>query len=492
MASEQQGITVRKADNFSEWFTEIIQKSELVDIRFGVAGFIVHRPWAFKIIRKIYESLEAEVEMQGHEPYLFPRVVKEADLMKEEEHAGFTPEVFWVAEAGDKKMEERFALPPTGEAQIYPTYSRWFRSYKELPFKGYQSRITVFRNEMTTRPFLRGREFCFFETHNVYAEHKDALDQIELDLEICKKVITEKIGIPFYYFKRPKWDTFLGADNTFVADTLMPDGRRNQLASTHDLGTNFSKAYDIKFRGKDGKQHLAFQTCFGPGVWRIMAALIGFHGDDQGLVLPFDIAPIQVVIIPITFKKKKEASEKVLQICAKLEKDLQKKGIKVKFDNTDESPGAKYNNWEMKGVPIRIEIGPKDIEKDLVMMALRTGGEKKSVKQKDLAKEVTKAAKQIDKVIHKRALDNFKENVRDAKNLKETLKILETKRGFVRVPWCSVDSNGEACESKLKEASQGGRVCGTFYPKPEKVKKGQKCIVCEKVAKHIVYIAKSY
>jgi prolyl-tRNA synthetase len=492
MASEQQGIQVKKSENFSEWFSEVISKSDLVDIRFGLAGFIVHKPWAYKIIRKIYEYLEEEVENQGHEPYLFPRVVKESDLMKEEEHAGFTPEVFWVSEAGDKKMEERFALPPTGEAQIYPMYSKWFRSYKDLPFKGYQSRIMVYRNEMTTRPFLRGREFCFFETHNVYNTHQEVLDQIEEDVGTCETVIRKKIKIPFYYFKRPEWDKFMGADATFVADTLMPDGKRNQLGSTHDFGQKFSKAYNIKIRAKDGKMHYVFQTAFGPGIWRIMAAIIGIHGDDQGLVLPFDLSPLQVVIIPITFKNKKDESKKVLKVCRKIEKVLRKKGIRAKFDNTDESPGAKYNNWELKGVPIRVEIGPKDLERDSVMLALRIGGDKKSVKQKELVNEIKKSAEVIDIAIEKRALEYFKENVRDASTQAEAVKILNNQRGFVRGPWCSVKLEGEACEAVLKEKSTGGRVCGTLFPKSETVVKGQKCLVCNKQANHIVYLAKSY
>src|SRR3989344_4634493 len=192
------GISVKKDHDFSEWYTQVVQKAELADIRFGVQGFIVHRPWGFFIIRKIYEYLEKELEdVQGHLPYLFPTVVKQENLMKEKEHAGFTPNVFWITKGGDKTLEERFALRPTGEAQIYPMYSLWLRSYKDLPFKGYQSRISVFRNEMTTRPFLRGREFLFFETHDVFYKHEEALKQIDQDLETCKNVIGDKIKIPF-------------------------------------------------------------------------------------------------------------------------------------------------------------------------------------------------------------------------------------------------------------------------------------------------------
>ncbi len=487
-----QGITVKKDEDFSEWYSQVVQKAELADIRFGVQGFIVHRPWGFFITRKIYEYLEKEVEAQGHLPFLFPSVVKEENLMKEEEHANFTPEVFWVSEAGDKKIEERFALKPTGEAQIYPVYSLWFRSHKDLPFKGYQSRISAFRSEKTTRPFLRGREFMFFETHDVFNTHQEALDQIQLDLKTCEDVIRKQIKIPFFYFKRPAWDKFMGADATFTPDTLMPDGKRNQLASTHDLGHNFSKAFDIKVRGKDGEQHFAWQTCFGPGVWRIMAALIGIHGDDKGLVLPFDMAPTQVVIVPITLAKKPELSKKVMQACEKLEQDLRTAGYRVCFDTRDMSPGARYSEWELKGVPVRIEVGPRDLEQEQATIVLRNAEEKKAVPLSDVVKDIPCLAEKLDATIAKKSEEYFNDRVRDADSLKDAIKTMEKHRGFIRVPWCSVDWEGEKCEEQLKDKTNGARVCGTFYPKEEKVKAGQKCIVCEKEAKHIVYLAKSY
>jgi prolyl-tRNA synthetase len=487
-----QGITVKKDENFSEWFTQVIQKAELADIRFGIQGFIVHKPWGFFIIRKIYEYLEAEVEKQGHLPFLFPTTVKESDLTKEKEHAGFTPDVYWVSEAGNKKLEERFALRPTGEAQIYPMYSLWFRSYKDLPFRGYQSRISVFRNEMTTRPFLRGREFLFFETHDVFNTHEEALKQIKNDLHTCNEVIKNKIKIPFLYFKRPAWDKFMGADNTFTPDTLMPDGKRNQLGSTHDLGVNFSKAFNIKVKNKEGKEQHAWQTCFGPGVWRIMAALIGINGDDQGLILPFDMAPKQIVIIPITFAKKASVSKKVISTCKKLATILEKNNFRTIFDDADLSPGEKYNRWELKGVPIRIEIGPREIEEKLVSLVLRTSKEKFKVKMSSLVSEISKKASQLDKTIQNNSLYYLKGKVRETESLKELIEILNDGGGFVKVPFCTVEKEGEECEEELKTKTKGGKVCGTFYPKEEKVKPKQKCIICGKKAKHIVYVAKSY
>jgi len=485
----KEGINFKKEENFSEWYSEIVQKADLADIRFGIQGFIVHKPWGFLILRKIYEYLEKEVESQNHLPFLFPIAVKEKNLKKEKEHAGFTPEVFWVSEAGDKKIEERFALRPTGEAQIYPVYSLWFRSHKDLPFKGYQSRITVFRNEMTTRPFLRGREFMFFETHDVFNTHEEAKQQIEDDLDTCKKVIYDKIKIPFYYFKRPTWDKFKGADETFTPDTLMPDGKRNQLASTHDLGHNFAKAYDIKVVGKDGKENYVWQTCFGPGIWKIMAALIGIHGDDKGLILPFDMAPLQIVIIPITFGKK---DDKLMKKAKEMESKIKKEGYKVKMDERDESPGFKYHHWELLGVPLRIELGQNEMKGNSLTLSLRTEDKKRKIKNKELMSSIKKLSLKLDKDIKNKADDYFKNNTKNAYSIKDLKSLIEKNKGFVKVPFCSVDKDGEKCADILKFETEGGSVCGTLYPKEEKVTSNQRCIVCNKKANHIVYVAKSY
>ena len=488
MKETQEGVTVKKQDNFSEWYSQVIQKAELADIRFGVQGFIVHRPWGFFIIKKIYEYLEKEIEDDNHVAFLFPTVVKEENLMKEKEHAGFTPEVFWVSEAGSKKIEERFALRPTGEAQIYPLYSLWFKSYKDLPFKGYQSRISVFRNEMTTRPFLRGREFLFFESHDVFNTHEEVLKQVDKDLEICTKVIHNKCKIPFLFFKRPQWDKFKGAKDTFTPDTLMPDGKKNQLASTHDLAQNFAKAFNIKVMKENEKEEYVWQTCFGPGIWRIMAALIGIHGDDNGLILPWDMAPIQIVIVPVYFSSKN--TKLIVKKCKEIETKL--KEYRVKFDNTDSSPGYKYNHWELRGVPIRIEIGPKEVKENKITLSLRTNPKNKiSVKLKDLVKEIEKNSTLIDKKIEEKAILYFKDKTKKTDSYNELKKMIKDYSGFVKIPFCSVDLDGEKCADKLKEETTAN-VSGTLYPKEDKIKQGQKCIICGEKANHIIYVAKSY
>ena len=488
--SKEEGITAKK-DEFSEWYTQVINKAELADIRFGIQGFIVHRPWGFLIIRKIYEYLEKEVERDSHIPFLFPIAVKEADLNKEKEHAGFTPNVFWVGEAGSEKLEERFALRPTGEAQIYPMYSLWFRSYKDLPFKGYQSRISAFRNEMTTRPFLRGREFLFFETHDVFNTHEESLKQIKKDLEICKEVIYKKLKIPFLYFKRPQWDKFKGAVNSFTPDTIMPDGKRNQLASTHDLGQNFSKAYNIKVAGEDKKEEYVWQTCFGPGIWRIMAALIGIHGDDKGLILPFDTSPIQIVIVPILFSDKKLEGIKTIKKCKEIGKNIEKLGYKILLDDSEGSPGYKYNKWELKGVPIRIEIGPKELKEKKITLVKRTDNKRIKINIKSIGKEIKKNADMLDRQIKTKADNYFKDNTKNANSINELKELLKKHRGFIKVPFCSIEMDGEKCSNILKKETDGGDICGTLYPKEDKLI-NNKCIICNKKANHLVYVVKSY
>ncbi len=492
MAKEDKkiGITAKKNENFSEWFTQVCgeQGARLVDIRYGVQGCLVHRPWAYKILRKIYELIEKEVEKDGHEPLLFPTLIPEENLQKEKEHAGFTPEVFWVTEAGDQKLDRKLALRPTGETEFYPMYSLWVKSYNDLPLKCYQSRMTVFRNEMTTRPFLRGREFLFFETHDVFSTHESALEQIKKDMKTMERVVWDKLRIPFIFFRRPQWDKFKGADDTYASDSLLPDGRRTQISSTHDLGHNFAKAFSIAFTDETGKSCPAWQTTFGPGIWRIMASLIAVHGDDKGLVLPFFLAPVQIVIIPILFAGGKE-NDKVIKFAKEIEKQVGEIGFAVKLDDSAQTPGFKFNQWEMMGVPIKIEIGPKEANSEKITMSYRTGAKKETFGLNDLKKTIEWMAEQLDKDIKKRAEKYFKENTKDAKTLKDVQKIIKNHRGFVKIPFCSNELDGKKCAETLKAETGGADVCGVNYN--EKDTASGKCAVCEKTAREIVYVAKS-
>jgi prolyl-tRNA synthetase len=478
----------KKETNFSEWYTELVSESgaHLADVRYGIQGAIVETPWAVRIIRAFEEMLEKEVEADGHEPMLFPTIVPEIYMKKEKEHiTGFAPELYWVTEGGGKKLDERYYLRPTGESQIFPMYSIWIRSWKDLPFKRYQSRISVFRFESTTRPYLRGREFNFFETHNVFMNHEQALKQIKADMGYCENVIHKKLGIPFMFVKRPQWDKFAGAVDTYGAETIV-DGKVNTVASTHDFGQKFAKAYNITFTDDKRTKQFGWQTTLGPGMIRIMAALISIHGDNYGLVLPFDVAPIQVVIIPILFEKK---SAEVDKKCRQLEKALKDHGIRVKYDDSENTSGWKFNEWEMKGVPIRIEIGPREVKEKKLTIVRRDTKKKETISEKDLAKTIKEYSESLLKSLAKKAETELKNSITDAKTYAELKKILETKRGMVRAPFCSIDFDGQNCAEKL-QSETSAKVRGTLFNKTEKA--SGKCIVCGKPAKQIVYIAKSY
>ncbi|MFX0090076.1 MAG: proline--tRNA ligase, partial [Candidatus Hodarchaeota archaeon] len=413
--SEELGMTVKKAD-FSEWFSEVCQKAELADLRYNIQGFIVHRPRAMRIIKRVYEFYERELEKTGHEPVLFPVVIPEENLLKEAEHVkGFAPEVFWVTHAGDKKLEKRLALRPTSETAMYQMYSLWVRSHRDLPLKLYQS-VAVYRNEMTTRPFLRGREFLWIEAHDVFRDHDGVMKQVKEDMEIARTVIHDILGIPFFFFRRPQWDKFPGAVDTYASDTLMPDGKVNQLSSTHDLGMNFAKVFNVEFVNEEGKLEYAWQTCYGPGIWRIMAALIAIHGDDKGLVLPFVVSPTQIVIVPILTTDKQ-----IMMKCQTIQKTLTDAGFRVHLDIREETPGYKYNDWELKGVPLRIEIGQREISKDFVTLHRRDIGERVEISDRELTKHLENVIEDYSNNLKKRAKESFDKGIVDAKTKEDVI-----------------------------------------------------------------------
>ena len=482
---EEIGITVKKDENFSEWFSQVVAKARLADIRYGLQGFIVHREWGFKILRKIYELFEEEVEKNGHEPVLFPIAIPEKFFEKEKEHVeGFAPEVFWVTRAGNDDLEEPFALRPTSETAFYSMYSLWIRSWKDLPFKRYQSRICVYRYESQTRPFLRGREFLFFETHCAFRTHEEALKQVEEDMKILKKIMEEKLFIPFIFFRRPKWDKFAGAQDTYAADSVMPDGRVSQIGSTHDLGQRFSKAFEVTFKDEDMKDKYVWITCFGPGIWRIMASIIAIHGDDKGLILPSSIAPYHCVIIPIYFKgKEKEVDEKAIEV----QKILSEQGFSVAVDtNKEKTAGFKFNEWEMLGIPLRIEIGPKEVKDNTCVIVRRVDRNKNSVPVKNLVEEIEKELKINDKLLKKRSKRYHV--ITKAETFEDVKKLVG--KGFIKAPFCSIDETAEKCAEKLQETTNL-KVRGIPLEDEEKAK-GKKCIICGKPAKYIVYLAKAY
>ncbi len=486
--AEQEGITVKKAENFSEWYTQVVQKAELADIRYNVKGFVVFMPWSVQTMNRMFELFEKELQRTGHVPALFPAVIPESNFKLESEHVkGFLPEVFWVTEAGSRgeNVEERLALRPTSETAIYKMYSIWVRSWRDLPLKIYQ-RCQVWRYETkATRPFIRSREFHWIETHDVFANQKEAEDQVKEDMKTTEKVIHGNFAVPFLFFQRPEHDKFPGAVHTYAADTLMPDGKVLQLPSTHLLGQNFSKPFNIKFVDKDKSDKFAYQTCYGPSVSRIIAAVISLHGDDKGLVLPPDISPVQVIIVPIYFSEKEKKA--ILGEIEVMQKKFEAEGILVKVDTREEyTPGWKFNFWEMKGVPLRIEIGPKDIAKKQVVAARRDTGKKETVKQGSIVNSVKKILEDIQKNLRDKADNAFEENMHETNELGELKGMLEDEGGLVKINWCGE----EACAEAIRTQTNGGVIRGTLFGKKEKITGN--CINCKKTAKEVVYVAKQY
>lgn len=438
-------------------------------------------------MNNMFDILEEVLQRKDHLPMLFPTLIPESNLVRESQHVeGFVPQVFWIQDIGDgEKLEEKLALRPTSETAIYPMYSLWVRSWRDLPMKLYQ-RCSVFRSEIkSTRPFLRGREFLWIESHNVFATHDEVKAQVMEDLETTKEVVTDNFGIPVLVFRRTQWDKFPGGLNTYAADTLMPDGKVIQLPSTHDLGDNFARAFDIKYLNESNETVYAWQTCYGPAISRIFGALISIHGDNKGLRLPFKIAPYQVVIVPI-YKGKDEKT--VLEYCQKVKKTIQKAGFRVYLDKKDNTPGWKYNYWEMKGVPIRIEIGPRDIKNEKAVIFRRDTMKRNTVAISDLKKTVVNLGKEIDANLRAAAESKFVDLVVDADTIGAIEDAMEHGK-IARIPFCTTEMEGEPCADEIKDRT-GGEIRGTRIDIDEKSE--GVCVVCGKPATEVVYIARSY
>jgi len=481
-AKKSKELGAKRSEDFSEWFSEIVQKAELADLRSGIKGFLVFQPWSVLSMEKMYAFFENVLQRKGHKPYYFPTLIPESNFKKESSHiGGFTPEVFWVTEAGETKLDERLALRPTSETTFYQMFGLWIRSYKDMPLKTYQ-RANIFRYDTkATRPFLRSREFHWIEAHCAYANEEKALDQVKEDMETTEEVMHGIFGLPFIFFERPAWDKFPGAARTFAADVLNPDGKLVQQPSTHMISQEFSEAFNVNFVDKDGKKKLAYITCYGPAVSRIFASVVIVHGDDKGLRFPWDIAPLQMVIVPVSDDKKliKKAND--------LKNKLMKVGS-VEVDLSEKSAGEKFNYWEMKGVPIRIDLGLKDLAKKKITVFRRDLNKKDVVNESKLVDHVKKLAKESGENLRKQADDLFKGKIKSVKNVKEMKKVI-SEGGIARCGFCSVGKDGIKC-AEIIEKDVGAEVRGTRLD--EKGKKEGKCAVCGKKSHEIVYIAKSY
>ncbi len=481
-------FNIDKEKNFSDWFTEIIKTAELADLRYNLKGFLVFQPWSVLCMEAMYDYLERDLQKRGHKPYWFPALIPEKNLTQESEHVeGFVPEVFWATEHGSgEKFEEKYALRPTSETAFYPMFATWIRSHNDLPFLTYQ-RANVWRYETkATRPFLRSREFHWIETHCGFKSREDAYQNVLGDMQTTEAVMHQVFGIPFIFFQRPQWDKFAGADDTFAADTIMPDGKIIQQPSTHMLGTHFAKAFNEKFTDEDGQEKYVYNTCYGPAVSRIFASVISFHGDNKGLRFPFEIAPLQIIITPIAGHKNPSVNKKAIELRNK----LFDQGYRVEADTSSKMPGEKFYYWEMKGVPIRLEIGPKEMEKGEIVLFRRDNNQKITIKEKELETTIKKFAVEISANLRKQADEKFHNVIRDASNRKELEQIVND-RGFARCNFCSLNLDGARC-AEIVEKEIGATVRGKRIDKDEKPSGIRECVICKQAAEVVVYIGKQY
>jgi prolyl-tRNA synthetase len=440
---ENKGITVSKKEDFSEWYTQVVLKAKLADYA-PVKGFIVLRPDGYSIWESLRNTFDKKFARNGIRNGFLPILIPESLLSKEQKHfEGFNPEVFWVTHSGNNEIGDRLALRPTSETLAYTMYAKWIQSWRDLPLK-INFWNTALRAEIKgTKPFLRTSEFLWQEGHTVHATQEDAEEEVMKILEIYKKTVEEELAIPVTTGKKSEKEKFVGAVYTTTMESIMPDGKALQMGTSHFLGQNFSKPFEVKFADKDNVEHFAWQTSWGVS-WRLIGAMIMIHGDDQGLVLPPKIAPMQVVIVPIY--KNDEGEEKVLPKVEEIRKILESKEIRVHVDDRSElSPGYKFNDWELKGVPIRIEIGPKDIENQSVVIAKRYNREKSSLGFTEIEKIPT-ILDEIQNDMLKTAREQTKMNTIDISDYTEFKSKIE-KGGFFSAPWCGKLE----CEEKIKE-----------------------------------------
>ncbi len=482
----EEGITVKKDGNFSRWYTQAIEKAEIVDIRNDMKGFIIIRPWGALTMEKMYDFYETELQSKEHKPTIMPSVIPESNLKKESSHIkGFTPEVFWLDLGKAGKGDEKLALRPTSETLYTPMFKLWIRSWRDLPMKLYQ-RGSVFRfDTKATRPLIRGREFQWIETHCAFATKKDAEKHVKEDMDTTEKVMHQIFCVPFLPMKRPSWDKFAGAEYTIGSDVLMPDGKLIQQPSTHLMGQKFSKVFNATFVSKKGKEEYLWTTAYGPAISRILVSIISLHGDDKGLVLPFSLSPVQLVIVPIYTTKNKK---KVLKQCEKIKSQLEEKGFRIKIDSREHlSVGWKFNEWELKGVPFRIEIGEKEVKEKKLTFFTRGKDKKEKMSLKSLNLE--KRGKSFDAGLRKKAESFTKSRIINCKTKPDLEKALSQGK-IARVAWCSTNEKGFKCAEEI-EKSFNAEVRGTRADKNEKPS-GKKCVICGNKANEIVYIGKSY
>jgi prolyl-tRNA synthetase len=476
------GITVKKSDDFSEWYTQLVIKAELADYA-PVKGLIVLRPDGYSIWESLKSSLDSKLTATGHRNGFLPMLIPESLLGKEKDHfAGFNPEVFWVTRSGDSEIGDKLALRPTSETLAYTMYAKWIRSWRDLPLKINFWNSALRAEIKATKPFLRTSEFLWQEGHTAHSDKNEAEKEVTDILEIYKKTVEDELAIPVITGRKSEKEKFVGAVYTLTMESLMPDGKALQMGTTHFLGQNFSKPFEVKYADKNNVENFVWQTSWGVS-WRLIGGMIMVHGDDKGLVLPPRVAPIQVVIIPIYHSD--EEKKTILEKSRGIKEFLESYPIRVHLDDRDEvTPGFKFNDWEMKGVPIRIELGPKDYEEGKFVLVRRDNGQKQEL---ELAMyNGNDVMNQLDK-IHNDMFANAKKILDDRTASAQTYDEFksELEKGMlIKAPIC----DNPTCEEKIKEETGADiRVI------PDGCEdSGSKCIYCDGQSKIRPFFARGY
>ncbi|MFZ7133764.1 MAG: proline--tRNA ligase [Eubacteriales bacterium] len=479
MSKKQKVEAITSMDeDFAKWYTDVISKTELVDYS-PVKGFMVIRPYGYAIWENIQGEYDKRFKETGHQNMYFPLLIPESLLKKEAEHVeGFAPEVAWVTHGGNKELGERLCIRPTSETIICSMYSKWLNTYRQLPFK-YNQWCSVVRWEKTTRPFLRTSEFLWQEGHTLHETYEEAQEETMQMLNIYREVAEEYMAIPMIVGQKSDKEKFAGAYATYTMEALMHDGQALQSGTSHNLGQHFTKAFEITYLDRNNNQAFPYHTSWGLST-RLIGALIMVHGDDNGLVLPPKIAPIQVVVIPIAQHK-----EGVLEAAGKV-KDALKGLFSVELDDSDGySPGWKFNQWEMKGVPIRLEIGPRDIEIGQCILARRDTGEKIQVSLDNLVQEIQSLLDSIQRNLYDKALKMREDKTSVAVNMEEFKSEISTNPGFIKAMWCG----SRDCEDKIKEETGATLRCIPFNQ--EVIGEGN-CVCCSEKSDKLVYFARAY
>lgn len=470
-------ITSRDVD-FAKWYTDVVTKAKLCEYT-SVKGCMVYMPAGYAIWENIQNTLDKKFKETGVKNVYLPLLIPESLLKKEKDHVeGFAPEVAWVTMGGENNLEERLCIRPTSETLFCEHFAKNLNSYRDLPFV-YNQWCSVLRWEKTTRPFLRSKEFLWQEGHTIHATAKEAKERTAMMLKIYHDFVENDLAIPLVWGRKTESEKFAGAEETYTIEALMHDGKALQSGTSHYFGDGFSKAFDVKFLSKDNKWEYPHQTSWGLST-RIIGAIIMVHGDDDGLVLPPHIAPTKVMVIPIGHNK-----EEIVSVSNKIYEDLLSSGIKTEIDLTDRTPGYKFSNQEVQGIPLRIEVGPKDLEENVVTIVRRDTREKIKVAIEDAVKSVPEILETMQKDMFERAKKHLESHIYEAHNFDELIDTFNNKSGFVKAMWCG----DEACEEKIKEATSGATSrCIPF----EEDHISDTCVCCGKKAEHMVYFGKAY